>query len=200
MWMLLLMRNCSHSISSAETRTLLAWIVNAICLNMHTLKWNCKWQTNLLSIQLLEDYEEVLPVGVGKRYSLSEWVNRCPREETCWVSQDGWVQKLSTSFQEQKTARLRKLRTPGTALQLVVWAGLWRQECCYHVPEGGWVKRRPAKLLHYCLVSEVWHYSYSEVIRKFGDCFFSSSPTHTAPFLRVYVHVLVFPKQWRKVR
>lgn len=61
------------------------------------------------------------------------------------MSQDGWVQKLSTSFQEQRTARLRKLRTAGTALQSVVWAGLWRQECCYDVPEGGWMKRKPRK-------------------------------------------------------
>lgn len=110
MWMLLLMRNCSYSISGAKTQILLAWVVSAICLNMHTLKWNCKWQTNLLSIQLLEDYEEVLPVGVGKWCSLSEWLNRCPRRgdlqsESRWVgtetehflpgAEDGQAQKAA---------------------------------------------------------------------------------------------------------
>lgn len=39
--------------------------------------------TALPSVQLLKDYEELFPVGIGKLYSLPKWVGWCSGEETC---------------------------------------------------------------------------------------------------------------------
>lgn len=63
------------------------------------------------------------------------------------LSQDGWVQGLRISCQDQKTKREAKRAADILGQhRLVIWE---RGIFCYDMPEEGWLKKKPRKAAYY---------------------------------------------------